>query len=99
MQLYRDSVGSPGYISEQIGLPKQDLIRELRLCGIEPDFSEETVQEELAYTVGKTEAMKAVEKYVLMDGTGYNRSEVPLMNAVPRQFFASSEKAQITPRN
>ncbi|MDM8522943.1 hypothetical protein QUF80_06175 [Desulfococcaceae bacterium HSG8] len=48
VQLYRDDVGSPGYISEQIGLPKQDLIRELRLCGIEPDFSEETVQEELA---------------------------------------------------
>ena len=50
----------------------------------------------MGYTVGKTEAMKALEKYVLMDGTGYNRSEVPLMNAIPRQFFASSEKAQIT---
>lgn len=48
IQLYRDGVGSPGYISAQLGLPKRDLIREFRLHGIEPYFSEETVAEELA---------------------------------------------------
>ncbi len=47
IQLYRDGVGSPGYISEQMGILKQDLIREMRLRNIEPDFSEKTVQEEL----------------------------------------------------
>lgn len=48
LALYRDGVGSLGYIAEMVGLPKRDLIREARLRGIEPDFSEETVQEELA---------------------------------------------------
>lgn len=47
VQLYRDGVGSLGYIAEQLGIFKQDLIREFRLRGIEPDFSEETLQEEL----------------------------------------------------
>ncbi len=50
----------------------------------------------LGYAVGKTEPMKAVERYVLMNGISYNRSEVPLINAVPRQFFASLENARIT---
>jgi hypothetical protein len=45
---YRDGVGSLGYIAEQLGLSKRDLIREARMRGIEPDFSEETGQEELA---------------------------------------------------
>jgi len=48
LALYRDGVGSLGYISEQLGLPKQKLVREARLRGIEPDFSEETANEELA---------------------------------------------------
>ncbi len=48
IQLYLDGIGSPGYISERLGLPKQDLIRELHIRGIEPYFSEETVAEELA---------------------------------------------------
>ncbi len=48
LALYRDGVGSLGYIAEQLGLSKRDLIREARSRGIEPDFSEETVQEELA---------------------------------------------------
>jgi hypothetical protein len=47
LKLYRDEVGSLGYIAEQLGLSKRDLIREARLRGIEPDFSEQTVQEEL----------------------------------------------------
>jgi len=32
VQLYLDGVGSPGYISQQLGLSKQDLICELRVC-------------------------------------------------------------------
>jgi len=48
LALYRDGVGSLGYIAEQLGLSKRDLIREARMRGIEPDFSEETVREELA---------------------------------------------------
>ena len=48
LALYRDDVGSLGYIAEQLGLSKRDLIREARVRGIEPDFSEETVREELA---------------------------------------------------
>jgi len=47
IQLYHDGVGSPGYISEQIGIAKHDLVHEMKLRSIEPDFSEETVQEEL----------------------------------------------------
>jgi predicted HTH domain antitoxin len=48
LALYRDGVGSLGYIAQQLGLSRRDLIREARMRGIEPDFSEETVQEELA---------------------------------------------------
>ncbi len=48
LALYRDGVGSLGYIAEQLGLSKRDLVREARMRGIEPDFSEETVREELA---------------------------------------------------
>jgi hypothetical protein len=47
LALYRDSAGSLGYIAEQLKLSKRDLIREARMRGIEPDFSEYTVQEEL----------------------------------------------------
>jgi len=48
LTLYRDGVGSLGYIAEQLGLSKRDLIKEAKMRGIEPDFSEETVREELA---------------------------------------------------
>lgn len=47
LAMYKDGVGSLGYIAEQLGLSKRDLIREARLRGIEPDMSEETVREEL----------------------------------------------------
>ena len=47
LALYRDGAGSLGYVAEQLGLPKEKLIQEARLRGIEPDFSEETVREEL----------------------------------------------------
>ncbi len=46
--LYRGGVGSLGYIAEQLGLSKRDLIREARARGIEPGFSEQTAHEELA---------------------------------------------------
>ncbi len=48
LQFYRDGVGSLGYIAERVGLDKRDLMREARLRDMEPEFSEETVQEELA---------------------------------------------------
>jgi hypothetical protein len=47
LKLYHDEVGSLGYIAEQLGLSKRDIIREARIRGIEPDFTEQTVQEEL----------------------------------------------------
>jgi hypothetical protein len=47
IKLYQNDMGSLGFIARQLNLPKQDLIHEFRLRGIEPDFSEETVQEEL----------------------------------------------------
>ena len=47
IQLYQDNVGSLGYIAEQVHLSKQDIIHEFRSRGIEPEFSEITVHEEL----------------------------------------------------
>jgi len=47
LALYRDGVGSLGYVAEQLGLSKRDLIREARTRGVDPDYSEETVQEEM----------------------------------------------------
>jgi len=46
LTLYRDGVGSLGYIAEQLGLSKRDLIREARTRDIEPGLSEQTLQEE-----------------------------------------------------
>jgi predicted HTH domain antitoxin len=48
IQLYRDGVGSLGYVAEQMGLNKQDLIREARRHNIDPEFSDQTIQEELS---------------------------------------------------
>ena len=47
IQLYRDGVGSLGYVAEQMGLNKQDLIREARNHNINPEYSEQTIEEEL----------------------------------------------------
>lgn len=47
VQLYKNGIGSIGYISEKMGFLKQDLIREFRLRSILPEFSEETLKEEL----------------------------------------------------
>lgn len=48
LDLYRQGVGSLGYIAERLGLPKRDLVNEARRQGIEPAYSEQTVREELA---------------------------------------------------
>lgn len=48
LELYRDGVGTLGYIAAQLGLSKRDLAQEAKRRGIEPVFSEETVREELA---------------------------------------------------
>ena len=48
LRLYREGVGSLGYLAEQLGLPKRELIREARQHGIDPDFSAGSVQEDLA---------------------------------------------------
>jgi len=48
IQLYRDGVGSLGYVAEQMGLNKQDLIREVRHHNIDPEYSEQTIKEELS---------------------------------------------------
>ena len=47
IQLYKEGVGSLGYIAEKLGILKQDLIHELRIRNIEPDFSELSIKEEL----------------------------------------------------
>ena len=48
LRLYQDGVGSIGYVAEQLGIAKRDLVREARARGMEPEFSLKTVQEELA---------------------------------------------------
>ena len=48
IQLYREGVGSLGYVAEQTGLNKQDLIREARHHNIDPEYSEQTIKEELS---------------------------------------------------
>ena len=47
LELYQTAAGSLGYVAEQVGLPKRDLIREARARGIVPPFDEQTVHEEL----------------------------------------------------
>ncbi len=47
LEMYQAGVGSLGYVAEQAGLSKRDLIREARARGIEPLFDEQTVREEL----------------------------------------------------
>lgn len=48
LALYQDGAGSLGYLAEKLGIPKPQLVQAARHQGIEPDFSEETVREELA---------------------------------------------------
>jgi predicted HTH domain antitoxin len=46
IQLYKEGIGSLGFIAEKLGIPKRDLIREFRQRRIQPEFSESTVYEE-----------------------------------------------------
>ncbi len=48
LAMYRTGVGSLGYVAEKWGIPKQELIRAARTRGIEPEYDEKIVQEELA---------------------------------------------------
>ncbi len=47
LEMYQAGAGSLGYVAQEVGLTKGDLIREARTRGIEPPFDEQTVQEEL----------------------------------------------------
>jgi len=47
LQMYQAGMGSLGYAAHKAGVAKQDLIREARARGIEPEYDEETVREEL----------------------------------------------------
>ena len=47
LEMYQAGAGSLGYVAEQAGLSKRDLIREARARGIEPPFDEEIIREEL----------------------------------------------------
>ncbi len=47
IQLYKDEIGSLGYIAKKLRINKQDLIREFRKRDIEPEYSEQTLEEEL----------------------------------------------------
>lgn len=48
LTLYREGAGSLGYLAEKLAIPKPQLIKAARHQGLEPDFSEETIREELA---------------------------------------------------
>ncbi len=47
LDMYRSVTGSLGYVAEEVGLSKRRLIREARVRGIESDFDEQTLREEL----------------------------------------------------
>jgi len=47
LRFYKNGGGSIGYVADLYHLPKRDLIQEARRSGIEPEFTEETVLEEL----------------------------------------------------
>jgi len=47
LDLYRSGAGSLGYVAEQMGLSKRDLICEARARGLVPLFDEQMVAEEM----------------------------------------------------
>ena len=47
IRLYKEGIGSLGYIADNVGVLKQNLIYEFRLRNIKPDFSDATLKEEL----------------------------------------------------
>lgn len=48
IKFYQTNLGSVGFIAEQVGIEKEKLIKELRSLGLEPDFSDQTLEEELS---------------------------------------------------
>lgn len=46
LQLYKEGIGSLGFIADKLRVPKRDLIREFRQRRMEPAFSESTIYEE-----------------------------------------------------
>lgn len=50
INLYKSGIGTLGYIAQQTGIPKQALIKEMRLRDIEPDFSDQTLMEETTHS-------------------------------------------------
>ena len=47
LELYQAGAGSLGYVAEQVGISKRDLVREAKARDIEPRYEEQTVREEL----------------------------------------------------
>ncbi len=47
LRLYKQGGMSIGYAAQMAGVPKQEMFRQARIRGIDPSFSEQTVQEEL----------------------------------------------------
>jgi hypothetical protein len=47
LTLYKEGVGSLGYIAEQLDIPKRELLEEARRQGIEPEWSDDLLTEEL----------------------------------------------------
>jgi len=47
LRLYKEGGMTIGYAVQLAGIPKQEMFRQARARGIEPSFSEQTLQEEL----------------------------------------------------
>ena len=47
LRFYRQGGMSIGYAAQLAGIPKQEMLRQARVRGIEPSFSEQTLREEL----------------------------------------------------
>jgi len=48
INLYRGGLGSLGYVAEVVGLPRRVLLEEARKYGLEPDYDEESLREDLS---------------------------------------------------
>ena len=47
LNLYREDAGSLGYVAELVGLPRRVLLEEARKHGLEPEYNEEALFEDL----------------------------------------------------
>lgn len=48
INLYREGAGSLGYVAELVGLPRRVLLEEARRHGLEPEYDEEALLEDLS---------------------------------------------------